>query len=71
MKALTAITVSEEVLSKLMTMGAKFKRYAPDWTGPTKPESAIKDVLAVVEKASVSNGDGGSFVSHFGNKRWL
>ncbi|KAF1841920.1 short-chain dehydrogenase [Cucurbitaria berberidis CBS 394.84] len=35
------------------------------------PDDAVKDVLSVAKKASVANGDGGSYVSHFGNKTWL
>ncbi|KAJ8121260.1 hypothetical protein ONZ43_g2245 [Nemania bipapillata] len=36
------------------------KRYAPHFTGPKTIESAAKDLLAVIEKSSVENGDGGS-----------
>lgn len=49
----------------------KFKQFAPDFTGPATPEAAIKDVISVFEKASVANGDGGAYLSHFGNKQWL
>lgn len=42
-----------------------------NFTGAASPESSVKDVISVYEKASVANGDGGSFVSHFGNKTWL
>jgi len=48
-----------------------FKRYAPDFAGPVKPEAAVKDVLSVFDKASVTKGSAGAFVSHFGTKRWL
>jgi len=48
-----------------------FKRYAPDFAGPVKPEAAVKDVLSVLDKASVTNGSAGAFVSHFGTKQWL
>ncbi|KAJ2996238.1 hypothetical protein NUW58_g1038 [Xylaria curta] len=37
------------------------QRYAPHFTGPKTTESAVKDLLAVVGKSSVENGDGGSF----------
>lgn len=46
------------------------KRY-PNWNGPITPQVSVKAVMAVVDKASVENGDGGSFVSHWGNKEWL
>lgn len=49
----------------------RFMEYAPDFTGPVAPEIAVKDVISVWEKASVENGDGGTFVSQKGNKRWL
>lgn len=52
-------------------MGAKFAAYAPHWTGPLSPEDSVKAVMSVVEKASVEAGDGGSFLSHKGNKEWL
>jgi hypothetical protein len=54
-----------------MAQGAKFVAYSPDFTGPATPEESVKAVLAVVEKASLANGDGGAFLSHFGNKQWL
>ncbi|KAI0457981.1 hypothetical protein F5B21DRAFT_512400 [Xylaria acuta] len=47
------------------------QRYAPHFTGPKTTESAVEDLLAVVGKSSVENGDGGSFVSQFGTKRWI
>ncbi len=52
-------------------MGARFKQYTPNWEGPLTPEQSIRAFTSVFEKASVTNGDGGSFVSHFGNKKWL
>ncbi|KAI0484697.1 hypothetical protein GGR56DRAFT_680336 [Xylariaceae sp. FL0804] len=51
--------------------GQKVLRYEPQFKGPTKPESAVRDVIAVWEKASIENGDSGTFVSHYGNKRWV
>ena len=49
----------------------KFGRYAPHFKGPISPEESVKAMLGVVERASVDNGYGGAFVSHFGNKQWL
>ncbi|RYP50201.1 hypothetical protein DL768_004222 [Monosporascus sp. mg162] len=54
-----------------MAMVAKFAEVAPHFKGPITPEESVRSVLAVIENASVENGDGGSFVSHFGNKQWL
>lgn len=62
---------TQEQINSLMEMGAKFKQYAPHFNGPTTPESAVRDVRNVWEKASVENGDGGAFVSQHGNKQWL
>ncbi|KAI0468862.1 NAD(P)-binding protein [Xylaria cf. heliscus] len=47
------------------------QRYAPHFTGPSTTESSVNDILAVIDKSSVENGDGGSFVSHFGTKQWI
>ncbi|KAI0127359.1 hypothetical protein BJ170DRAFT_625098 [Xylariales sp. AK1849] len=62
---------SEEQGQKLMAMVAGFQAYAPNWTGPITPEASVKAVVSVIEKANVEAGDGGSFVSHFGNKQWI
>ncbi|GAB1317990.1 hypothetical protein MFIFM68171_08200 [Madurella fahalii] len=56
---------------KLEDVFAKFTKYAPHFTGPARPEDAVRDVISVWDRASVENGDGGSFVSHQGNKQWL
>ena len=52
-------------------MLGRFAEYAPDFTGPITPRESVGRVLSVIDKASVEGGDGGSFVSHFGNKQWL
>ncbi|KAF2489315.1 NAD(P)-binding protein [Lophium mytilinum] len=49
----------------------KFAEYAPHFKGPATPESSVKDVRSVWEKASIENGDGGAYLSHFGNKQWI
>ena len=49
----------------------KFKVYAPDFKGPDSPLDSVKAVLSVVEKCSMENGDGGAFLSHFGNRQWI
>ncbi|KAL4960379.1 NAD(P)-binding protein [Aspergillus stella-maris] len=60
-----------EQLQAVMGIMAKFQAYAPNFKGPVSPETAVKRVLRVWEKASVANGDGGTFVSQYGNKTWL
>lgn len=54
-----------------MTMLGKFTQYAPHFKGPATPEVSIKAVLDVMDKSSLEKGDGGTFVSHLGNKQWL
>lgn len=49
----------------------KLNAFAPHFTGPGTAEAAIRDVLSVIDRSSVKNGNGGTFVSHFGNKQWL
>ncbi|GAP88448.1 putative short chain dehydrogenase [Rosellinia necatrix] len=60
-----------EQLQSAMGLMGKFQQYAPHFKGPARPEDAVKAVISVWEKASIENGDGGAFVSHYGNKQWL
>lgn len=53
------------------SMMKKFVQYEPSFQGPATPEVACRDVRSVWEKASIKNGNGGGFLSHLGNKRWL
>ncbi|EXJ90068.1 hypothetical protein A1O3_03136 [Capronia epimyces CBS 606.96] len=64
-------TLTEEQLQKIGVMMGKFAQYAPNFKGPATPEESVKALISVYEKASVAGGDGGAFVSHFGNKQWL
>jgi len=66
-----SVLATPQQLGKLGELLGKFGDYAPDFQGPSSPESAVKDVISVYEKASVENGDGGTYVSHYGNKQWL
>jgi hypothetical protein len=52
-------------------MVAAFKGYAPHWEGAISPEESATAVLSVINKASIEAGNGGSFVSHYGNNQWL
>ena len=54
-----------------MELGKKFVAYAPHFTKPLTPEESITAVVKVIGEKSLENGDGGSFVSHLGNKQWL
>ncbi|KAJ5719721.1 NAD(P)-binding protein [Penicillium malachiteum] len=62
---------SPEQAERVKVMMKSFAEYAPDFKGPSTTEASVKDILSVINKASVSNGDGGSFVSHYGNHQWL
>ncbi|PHH86368.1 hypothetical protein CDD83_10353 [Cordyceps sp. RAO-2017] len=60
-----------EQMQSLGIMGQKFMKYAPHFRGPIPADESIRAVVSVWEKASVEKGDGGSYVSHYGNKQWL
>lgn len=63
--------IPQEDLPNLQDQMGKMAAYAPDWKGPITPEESVRRVLGVIEAASVERGDGGTFVSHFGNRQWL
>ncbi|KAK7906570.1 hypothetical protein PG985_016307 [Apiospora marii] len=63
--------VTPEEMAKFAPMLQKWQAYAPDFKGPVSPDAAVTDVLAVIDKCSVENGDSGANLSHFGNKQWL
>ncbi|XXH01302.1 hypothetical protein Hte_007658 [Hypoxylon texense] len=64
--------LNETELKHLEEMGQTFAKNAPpDFKGAITPEESVRSVMEVINKASVERGDGGSFVSHHGNKQWL
>jgi NAD(P)-dependent dehydrogenase (short-subunit alcohol dehydrogenase family) len=63
--------LTEEQKQGFANLGPKFAKYAPHFKGPITPEESANHVLSVIRNASVEKGDGGSFVSHFGNQQWL
>lgn len=63
--------VTPEQLQSIGAFNAQLQKYAPDFKGPITPEESVKHIVSVWEKASLENGDGGSFVSHHGNQQWL
>lgn len=65
------LAATEDRIKGGQQMMAQFAEYAPHFKGPTTAESSVKNVLSVINQKSVEAGDGGSFVSHFGNKQWL
>ena len=52
-------------------MGAKFAAYAPHFKAPDTPQESVNTMLKLFEKSSIKNSNGGTFVSHLGNKQWL
>jgi len=67
----SANNATEEQQKSLGVLFSKFQKYAPGFSGPAPVEESVKDVLAVVNKASLEDGYGGTYLSHFGNKQWL
>ena len=62
---------SEEEGLKLQRLMDKMLKFAPDFKGPISTEESVKAVMSVIEKSSIEAGNGGSFVSHHGNKQWI
>ncbi|KAK2784248.1 hypothetical protein FQN53_008688 [Emmonsiellopsis sp. PD_33] len=60
-----------EDANKTGALVEKFVAYAPHFTRPLTPAESVAAVMAVSQKASIANGDGGAFVSHTGTKSWL
>ncbi|KAI0467410.1 hypothetical protein F4859DRAFT_525325 [Xylaria cf. heliscus] len=65
------IEPSSEQQTKMNVMMESYIRYSSSFKGPITPTESIEAVLSVVENASIEKGDGGRFLSHFGNKKWL
>jgi NAD(P)-dependent dehydrogenase (short-subunit alcohol dehydrogenase family) len=56
---------------QVMELGKKFAAYAPHFTRPLTTEESVSAIIRVIGEKSVENGDGGTFISHLGNKQWL
>lgn len=67
----TCLQATEEQQKILGGMFEKFMAEYPHFAGPSTNQEAVERILKVVESSSVEGGNGGSFVSHFGNKQWL
>jgi len=52
-------------------LGKKLASIAPHFKGPITAEESITAMLKVIGESSVEKGQGGAFISHFGNKQWL
>ena len=64
-------SITEDQLQKLMANGAKFMKYAPDFSGPKTPEKSVTMLREVISNSSIEKGNGGDFLSHYGNKKWI
>lgn len=60
-----------EEMAGLAGFAGNLSSYAPDFQGPITPEQSVQHIRSTWEKASIANGFGGSFVSHFGTKKWV
>jgi hypothetical protein len=63
--------VTAQQVRAFQSFGAKLQEHYPSFKGAITPEESVRAVVSVFEKASVANGDGGSFVSHLGTKQWV
>lgn len=64
-------SVPEDQTENAMAMGAKFMAYEPSFQGPSTAESSVEQMMDVISKLSLANGDAAAFLSHKGNKRWI
>ncbi|KAL2865883.1 uncharacterized protein BJX67DRAFT_389020 [Aspergillus lucknowensis] len=62
--------LTEEQLAKAAPMFAKFKQFSPTFNGARQPEDSVKDILTVIDNATVEKNAGG-FLSHKGNRVWI
>jgi hypothetical protein len=51
-------------------MFEKFLKLDPNFSGPLTSQASVEMVMQVIDGATVEK-DGGSFVSHHGDKNWL
>ena len=63
--------MTEDQIKNAIALGRKLARYAPHFTGRVTPAESVKDMMAVINKATLEGGYSGSFISHLGNKQWL
>lgn len=53
-----------------MSVFQKFNQLDPSFAGPMKSQVSVEMMMKVIEGATVEK-DGGSFISHHGDKNWL
>jgi len=59
-----------EALAKIASMIEKFLELDPTFNGPITSQASVEMMMQVIGRATVEK-DGGSFVSHHGDKNWL
>jgi hypothetical protein len=65
-------TATPEQLQRLVTVfGELAAKYAPDFKGMITPEQSVSLMRPIIANASIEKGNGGDFISQFGNKQWL
>ncbi|KAL3468888.1 hypothetical protein BJX99DRAFT_242533 [Aspergillus californicus] len=62
--------LTEEQVAGMAPMITLFKEFSPTFNGPRQPADSVRDVLNVVENATVEKNAGG-FLSHKGNRIWI
>lgn len=60
LELITRVTATDAQKQRFGDFIQSLQRYAPNFTGPKTIKSAAEDLLAVIGKSSVENGDGGS-----------
>ncbi|KAI1172256.1 NAD(P)-binding protein [Nemania sp. FL0916] len=65
------VSPTPEQQANLDELLAKFSRYSTTFKGLDSPKDSVAAVLSVVNNCSLENSDGGRFLSHFGNEKWL
>ncbi|KAL6238511.1 hypothetical protein BDW75DRAFT_227941 [Aspergillus navahoensis] len=62
--------LTEEQLARAAVMLKKFQEYSPTFNGARQPADSVKDMLDVINNATVEK-NAGAFLSHKGNRTWL
>lgn len=63
--------LNEKQGKRACEQGVQFATEYPHFKGPQTNEESVGQIMKVVSESSVEGGNGGTFVSHFGNKQWL
>jgi len=64
------VIVSSDDLARLQAINLKFESYAPGFTA-SEPKASAESCLLAINRSSLEEGYGGSFLSHNGTRRWM